>query len=262
MKRTHDQVETEEEQQQKEEEEEKKEEKRESTSKETSPKPPTLKKKRKKDSGEENAAYKKYLEKIEKLLPTFHDSKIPGMVEEAAPDIIQDIIQSLGVSKNNAIVKMIPEGRIKKIVAGIIVDEVNLPVRNLILHYPYHYIQLRDVVMKADSMRSDSISEELASLKPPGEGEQPFEEFVACMNNIMVKVIKRVASFIENKELIRGTNMVTNAIFDNIEIPRNIKSNICKHLSNYILTFTGKYIYSFFLEKNKLMNKATDKYIR
>lgn len=259
MKRTHDQVKAEEEQQQKEEEEE---EKREPTSKETSPKPPTLKKKRKKDSGEENAAYKKYLETIGKLLPTFHDSKIPGMVEAAAPDIIQDIIQSLGVSKDNAMVKMIPEGRIKKIVAGIIVDEVNLPVRNLILHYPHHYMQLRDVVMKVDSMRSDSISEELANLKPPGDGEQPFHEFVACMNNIMVKVVKRVASSIENKELIRGTNVVANAILDSIEIPRNIKSNICKHLSNYILTFTGKHIYSFFLEKNKLMNKATDKYIR
>lgn len=269
MKRTHDQTVAAEDGEEEKQQEQQQQQKEESSSAATSesptppsPKPSAPKKQKKKESGEETIIYKKYFDKIEKLLPTFHDSKIPGMVEAAAADTIGDSIETLGFEKDTALVKMIPEDRIKKLVVSIIIDEVNFPVRKLVLNFPHHFIQLKDVVMKVDNMKTDSISEELANLEPPGKGEQPFPAFVTRMNNIMVNVVKRAASAIESKELMRGGNPMTNIVLEKIEIPRTVKSKICKHLSNYILTFAGNHIYHFFLENSKLMNRATDKYIR
>ena len=232
---------------------------------ESIPSPPTTSvhpaQKKKKKSSSDEEMYKKYIEKIGLLEPTIPDAKIYSKVEAAAPDTIGDIVGELGIAKDNKLIKMIPEDTIKKLVSDIIIEEVNKHVRSLIVFYLPHFMQMKEVVDKVDGMENESISEELNKLKPPGEDEEPFSKFTSAMNNIMVRVVKRVASVIDNKELVRGNNALTNAILDRIEIPRDIKINICKHLSNYILAFAGKDIYAYFLENSNLMNKAAEKYI-
>nr|BDV50190.1 MAG: wsv310-like protein [Chiromantes dehaani nimavirus] len=206
---------------------------------------------------------KEYMRMVAAADPTTPNENVEAKVKSRTPTSIQMIMKKFGVDENSHFTKLLPKDNIIKIVTDIVINDINEPIRQLLYSYLLHYYKLEEIVKDRILVpqKNITIAEELKQLDPPGEGEQPYSEFVELLHGIMARVIKKVAGVIEGNELFSGNSVFTNALLSQITLEHNIKTGICAYLFNEMCTFAGEVFYTFFMDDNNLIKMIVNKNI-
>ena len=221
------------------------------------------KKNRKRKTDSEEKLLKKYKREVARWDPTALDADVEEIVEKRFSVSIASFFKEFDVCLESQFMKFIPEGKIKKTITDIVINDVNAPIRELIYTHLPHFQQLKAVVKRRQQLDDlpATLVEELRRLDPPGDGEPPFSEFVEHLHGIMTKVIQRVAGAIESNELLRGDSGFANAVLSRITLQHNIKIRICTYLFNEICAFAGEDLYTFFTVDTKLIKGIVNRYL-
>ena len=216
------------------------------------------KRKRNTEQSSDGRLHKEYEAMVARWDPTAPDDQVGDIVERRIPQSLDEIMKQFGFSQRSQYTERISKKEIKEIIKNIVIDCINAPIRKLIYTHLLHFQQLMAVVKRRAQVSTNGnppkdLAEELRQLDPPGEGEQPFSEFVESLHGIMANVIIQVAGVVENNELLRGNNAFVQAVLNQVTLGRNLKIKICTHLFNEICAFAGEVFYAFFRDDRKLV---------
>ena len=216
------------------------------------------KRKKKREQSSDGRLHKKYEVMAARWDPTAPDDKVGEIVERRIPQSLAEIMKQLGFRQGSQYTERISREEIKGIIRKIVIDCINVPIRKLVYTHLLHFQELIAVVKRRDHFTTNgnppkALAEELRQLDPPGEGEQPFSDFVESLHGIMADVVIQVAGVVENNELLRSNNPFVQAVLNRVTLARNVKIAICTHLFNEICAFAGDVFYAFFRDDRKLV---------
>nr|BDT63096.1 MAG: wsv310-like protein [Sicyonia whispovirus] len=233
--------------------------------------PKIRKKSSKRSKKRKDALLKNYLEELKRMDPTFPDKEVRKNVQTMSATFIKSTLEELDMADRLDLSDITQEEATIDAVSGIIKEELNKPVREMLARYPLHFLALVEIVKNRRALEGGdrhaasepaSLASELRAMPPPVQNEAPFDEYVDYLNEMSSRIVKSVVGLVENRNLVQSKNRMVNTFINYTNKHANIKRVICQNVANFVFTFAGQHLYNFFIDDKALIVKSVDSALR